>query len=144
MQTNNGVFKENVSWRNNVSFKKETEKIVLLQMKGLIYCQVQDWNLFPWRKINWYLLQIAKGHFSYTIWLMISKKSIMAYTFPSLWWGTHVSKVSANKVYRKNCLLEFPVLLALNYYLHVYLWFLQNEHIYTYRKKKFQNILERK
>ena len=31
----------------------------------------------------------------------------MAYTFPSLWWGTHVSKVSANKVYRKNCLLEF-------------------------------------
>ena len=25
--------------------------------------------------------QIAKAHFSYTIWLMISEKSIMAYTF---------------------------------------------------------------
>ena len=28
------VFKK--TWRNNISFKKETEKIVLLQMKGLI------------------------------------------------------------------------------------------------------------
>ena len=28
------VFKK--TWRNNISFKKETEKIVLLQVKGLI------------------------------------------------------------------------------------------------------------
>ena len=35
MQVSDGVgFK--ITWRNNISFKKETEKIVLLQMKGLI------------------------------------------------------------------------------------------------------------
>ena len=30
------VFKENVYWRSNMSFKKETEKFVLLQVKVLI------------------------------------------------------------------------------------------------------------
>ena len=28
----------------------------------------------------------------------------------------HVPRVSANKAYKKNCLQEFPILLALNYY----------------------------
>ena len=32
----------------------------------------------------------------------------------------HVPKVSANKAYKKNCVPEFPILLALKYYLHVY------------------------
>ena len=105
-----------------MSFKKETEKIVLLQVKGLIqiivkfrtekkiahifiihqssfekghtvlplgtkYCVAILWKssnwkfVFSWRKINWYVLQIAKAYFSYTIWLMISEKSIVAYTF---------------------------------------------------------------
>ena len=41
-----------------------------------------NWKfIFLWRKINWHGLQIAKRHFSYTIWLMISEKSIVAYTF---------------------------------------------------------------
>ena len=41
-----------------------------------------NWKFkFLWRKMNWYGLQIAKRHFSYTIWLIISEKSIMAYTF---------------------------------------------------------------
>ena len=32
-----GVFKENVQWKNNISFKNDTEKIVLiLQMKDLM------------------------------------------------------------------------------------------------------------
>ena len=30
---------------------------------------------------KWHVLQIGKGHFSYKIWLMISEKNIMAYTF---------------------------------------------------------------
>ena len=29
------VFKENIKWRNNISFKKDSEKIVLLQVKVL-------------------------------------------------------------------------------------------------------------
>ena len=28
--------KGNVSWRNNISFKKDTEKVVLIQVKGFI------------------------------------------------------------------------------------------------------------
>ena len=37
MQFNDGVFKENVKWRNNMSFKKDAEKIVLLKVKCLIH-----------------------------------------------------------------------------------------------------------
>ena len=71
-----------------------------------------NWKfIFLWRKIKWYGLQIAKRHFSYSIWLMISEKSVMVYTFlhHAAWWCAHVPKVSANKAYRKNCLLEFPI-----------------------------------
>ena len=62
------------------SFKKDTEKVVLLQMKGLMQIIVKfstdfffvcvcvcmflsqniNWTfIFPWRVINWYVLQIA-------------------------------------------------------------------------------------
>ena len=37
MHFNDGVFKENVKWRNNMSFKRDAEKIVLLKVKGLIH-----------------------------------------------------------------------------------------------------------
>ena len=37
MQSNDGVFKENAKWRNNMSFKKDTGKIVLLKVKGLVH-----------------------------------------------------------------------------------------------------------
>ena len=100
-----------------MSFKKDTGKIVLLKVKGLIhiakfrtekklhisiihhqssfraiapniaiglghqvFCSNKGSNwkfIIPWRKINWHVFQIAKGHFSYSIWLMISEKSIM-------------------------------------------------------------------
>ena len=106
------VFKKNVWWRNNILFKKETEKIALLQVKGSIQIIVKfstkkrfyhppdilwgarnirhqilcsntlkkgmnNWKfIFPWRKINWHVLQIAKAHFSYAIWFMISEKNI--------------------------------------------------------------------
>ena len=37
-----------------------------------------NWKfIFPWRKINWHVLQIPKAHFSYLIWLMICGKSII-------------------------------------------------------------------
>ena len=90
---------------------------VILFERGTKYCCVAilwkgtNWKfIFLWRKINWYGLQTAKRHFSYTIWLMISEKSIMVYTFfHHAWLCTHVPKVSANKAYRKNCFLEFPI-----------------------------------
>ena len=60
--------------------------IFVLFERGAKYCCVAIlWNgtnwkfIFLWRKINWYGLEIAKCHFSYTIWLMISEKSIMVY-----------------------------------------------------------------
>ena len=38
--------------------------------------------IFPWRKINCHVLQIAKTCFRYTIWCMISEKSITNCTSP--------------------------------------------------------------
>ena len=50
---------------------------------------------------------------------MISEKSIMlcfGVHVSSSWWCMHVPRVSANKTYEKNCLQEFLILSALNYY----------------------------
>ena len=104
MQSSDGVFKENVYWKSNVSFKKETEKIVLLQMKDLIHFIVK----FRTKKICEHFyhlpvilligepLNIAIGH------LMISEKSSMLWrTLSSPWWCTHVPRVSVNKAYKK-------------------------------------------
>ena len=56
-----------------------------------------------------------------------------------------VPRVSANKAYKTNCLQEFPILLALNDYTFICACnFYKCEHIYTYRNKEFQNILESK
>ena len=63
----------------------------------------------------------------------------------SSWWCTHVPRVSPNKTYKTNCSQEFPIILALNYYTFMFTCnFYKYEHIYTYRKKEFQNILESK
>ena len=121
-----------------MTFKKETEKIVSLQMKGLVhfyhppvilfergkkYCRAAilwkgtNWKfIFLWRKINWYGLQIAKRHFSYTIWLMISEKSIMVYTFlhHGPWWCVPCTKSLSKQCIQKklftrisNCLKTY-------------------------------------
>ena len=64
--------------------------------------------------------------------------------------GAHMYQNSQQTRHTKKnkCLQKFPILLALIYYLHVYLCFYISEHVYTYlltyRKKEFQNILERK
>ena len=58
--------------------------------------------------MNWHVLQIAKAHFSYSIWLIITEKTIMlcyaamyCVHVSSSWWRTHVPRVSANKAYKK-------------------------------------------
>ena len=63
----------------------------------------------------------------------------------------HVPKVSANKEYQiqEKCLQEFPILLAFNYYLYVYLWFLyiwtsiyvQKEGILKHSGKKIMQLV---
>ena len=77
---------------------------------------------------------------------MISEKSVMlcyGVHFSSSWWCMHVPGVSTNKAYKKNCLQEFPVLLALNYYTFMCTCdFYRYEHNKYYIKKEFQNILE--
>ena len=66
-------------------------------------------------------------------------------TFKNFPISTHVPRVSANKAYKTNCLQEFPILLALNYYTFMCTCnFNKYEHIYTYRNKEFQTILESK
>ena len=89
----------------------------------------KNWKfIFLWRKINWHGLLIAKHHFGYTIWLMISEKSIMAYTFLHHGDQACTKRLSKQGIQKK--LLDY------------YFQFL--EHIYTYRKKEFQKILEKK
>ena len=97
-----------------------------------------NWKfIFPWRKINWHVLQIPKAHFSYLIWLMICGKSIIYAIFIMV---MHLPSASANKAYKTNCLEEFPILLPVNYY--TYMCTYKFEHVYTYKKNEFQNILE--
>ena len=133
-------------------FKKQTEKIVLLQAKGLIQIifQVQDFKeimhisiashpfvweahkilpldskycvaieyswkgtnwkfIFPWKETNWYVLQMAKALFSYTIWLIISEKSIMVSCFFTMM--VHAmyqkSQQTRNIKYKKNVYKNF-------------------------------------
>ena len=65
-----------------------------------------------------------------------------------MYYKVHVTfqapKVSANKAYKRNCVPEFPVLSVLKYYLLCACDFYRYDHIYTYRRKEFQNIFERK
>ena len=55
--------KENVQWRSNISFKKDTEKVVLLQVKNLIQI------IFKFRdeKILCTFLSCTKYHFDFDI-----------------------------------------------------------------------------
>ena len=95
-------FKESVLWRrNNISFKRDTENVALLQVKERLdtnYCQVLGWKTFIHVSIMhetsfWGAQNIVhenhqlcsfeneKVHFKYTIWFMISEKSITRCTF---------------------------------------------------------------
>ena len=80
----------------------------LFYLKGAKNIAVQQYS--EKERIESLYFSEGKRHFSYTIWLMISEKSIMVYTFLHHGDACHVpAKVSANKAYRKNCLLEFPI-----------------------------------
>ena len=116
-----GVFKENVWWRNTILFKRRLKDCdLVITSENLAYFHVQDWKnisarfyhlpnanillwgtksdapnivyerrtnwkfIFPWKKTNEEVLQLAKAHFRYTeihIWFEISEKSIIRYTF---------------------------------------------------------------
>ena len=57
----------------------------------------------------------------------------------------HLYQESQQTRHTKNFLEEFPILLALNYYTFMCTCdFYRYEHVYTYRKKEFQNVLESK
>ena len=59
--------------------------------------------------------------------------------------GARMYQVSQQTRHKKICLQEFLILLALNYYTVICTCdFYRYEHVYTYRKKEFQNILKRK
>ena len=59
--------------------------------------------------------------------------------------GACMYQESQQTRHTKKTLQEFPILLALNYYTFMCTCiFYKYEHIYTYRKKEFQNILESK
>ena len=65
------------------------------------------------KEANCHVLQIAKTQFRYTIWFGIFWKKYYEVHVSSLWWCTHVPKVSANKAFKKNCVPEFPIFQSL-------------------------------
>ena len=72
--------------------------------KGLCSNTVKTSNwkfIFPWGVINRHVLQIAKAYFMYTIWFMISGKSIMGCTF--LCNGSYVHQKSQKGIQKKLC-----------------------------------------
>ena len=95
-----------------MSFKKDTEKIVLLKVKGLIH--------------------IVKFRTKKNCIFLSSATSQSSFRAVASWLCMHVPRISANKAYRKNCLQEFPILLALNYYTFMYTCdFYRYEQVYT-------------
>ena len=87
----------------HVSIIKHKHPLELLCTKYCLAVLLKwtNWKfIFPWRKLatNWHVLQIAKVHFRYTIWLKYYEVHVS-----SLWWCMHVQKVkvSTNKAYKK-------------------------------------------
>ena len=106
----------------------------------------KNWKfIFPWRKLNWHVLRIAKkAHFRYTIffsWFMISEKSVTRCT------SLHHRGTSMHQktmAYQKRYISKFPVLSALKRLLCGLVAFIGNEHVHNYRRQEFhQNVLER-
>ena len=72
--------------------------------KGLCSNTVKTSNwkfIFPWGVINRHVLQIAKAYFMYTIWFMISGKSIMGCKF--LCNRSYVHQKSQKVIQKKLC-----------------------------------------
>ena len=72
-----------------------------------------NWKfIFPWRKINWHVLQIAKAkaHFRYTVFFMISEKNITRCTFLHHFYTSMHQKSQQGIPYKKNCVSEFQFL----------------------------------
>ena len=90
-------------------------------------------------EVNWHDLQITKPHFRYTIWFMVSEKSIIECT---IFRGRMAPKVSTR--HRKN--LYTRIFNLFNRYITL-MWISslrRYEHLHAYRKQKFQNIPETK
>ena len=100
-------FKENISWENTISLKKDTEKAALLK--------------------------IAKSRFRYTVWFVFSEKYIMRCTF--LCYGTSVHPKSQQGI-QKHMYQNFQLFQS-SINLMWTSSFYRYEHVYTYRKQEF-------
>ena len=108
--------------------------------------EMNNWKfMFPWRKVNWHVLQRAKVHFRYMIWFVLKKllRGTQVHV-SSLWWCMHLQKVkpSTNKTYKKTCVPEFPILSNLKNYLHVYLWLLDMNRYKKISKHSWKKIVQ--
>ena len=91
----------------------------------VILSERANWKfLFIWSKINCHVLQIAKAHFRCTIWFMISEKKFTRSTLLHLG-GALMHQKSQQTRHTKNLCTRTS---------GIY------EHVYTYRRKEFQNI----
>ena len=98
-----------------------------------------NWKfIFPWRVINWYVFQIAKAYFRYTMWFMISEKSISRCTFLR---GIHARHHQKLKKKHKTIVQQNFLFLALKLLSRRLVVFNDTN---TYRRQEFQNVFERK
>ena len=88
------------------------------------------------RVINWHVLHIAKTQFTYTIWFMISEKSITMCTFIPT---ERVSQPGIKKMFTRIFNSFSPET--------TFMWttgFYRYEHLYTYRRQGLLSIFEKK
>ena len=108
----------------------EGHKILSCSQVAILW-KGMNWKLISlWRKINWYGLQIAKCHFSCSIWLMISEKSIMVYTFLfTMVMCAYTKSLSKQGIHKKLCTRIFN---CLNTYIHT-----ERRNFKTFRKENY-------
>ena len=84
----------------------------------------------------------SKAHFRYTIWFMISEKSITRCTF--LHCGAHMHQKFQQGIKKKICVPKFPIYSAFRLPSCELTVFIDTNTCIPYRRPDFQNILERK
>ena len=71
--------------------------------------------IFPWKKVYWHVLQIAKTHFKQDLVHGFWKKVLCGTGHgSSQWWCMHVPKVASDKTCKRHYVPEFPEFQPLN------------------------------
>ena len=138
-----------VRTENNLCmFLSSTKNIFLCAQNVVQQCPKKEriWKfLFPWRKVNWHVLQTAKAHFKHSLVHMVSEKVYVVHITFLDCVGAHMYQKSQQTRYAKEIVFQnFQFFQLFNVIFMCICCFYRYKLLYTYRRKEFQNILERK